>query len=143
MEKISETTVGKGHCLCGKVKVTANTMAKTVGTCHCNACRRWAGGPSMAVDCGSDVVFEGEENIKIFESSPWAERGFCSNCGNHLFYRLKQNNKYMMPAGLFDGDVDFIFTHQVFIDEKPSYYCFSNKTHNMTGQQIFEIFSPK
>ena len=25
------------------------------------------------------------------QSSAWAERGFCKNCGSHLFYRLKEN----------------------------------------------------
>lgn len=138
-----ETSVGKGHCLCGKVKVTANTMSRNIGVCHCTMCRRWAGGPLMVVDCGDDVVFEGKENIKTFDSSAWAERGFCASCGNHLFYRLKQANKHLMPVGLFDNTEDFIFDHQVFIDEKPSYYCFANDTHNLTGQEVFKLYAPK
>jgi len=35
----------------------------------------------LAVDCGEDVAFEGEENISVFSSSEWAERGFCNKCG--------------------------------------------------------------
>ena len=42
------------------------------------------GGPSLSVDCGSDVVYEGKEHIVIYDSSAWAERGFCKKCGGHL-----------------------------------------------------------
>jgi len=140
---MSDTTIGHGHCLCGKVKVTANTMSHSVGSCHCSMCRRWTGGALMAVDCGSDVVFEGQDNIKTYDSSAWAERGFCANCGNHLFYRLKQNNQYIIPAGIFDNDEKFVFDHQIFIDEKPAYYCFSNDTQNMTGAEVFAKYAPE
>jgi len=140
---MSNTEIGHGYCLCGKVKVTANAMSHNVGTCHCSMCRRWTGGPLMAVDCGTDVVFEGEDNVKIYESSAWAERGFCANCGNHLFYRLKESQQYIMPAGIFENDENFVFDHQIFIDEKPSYYCFSNETHNMTGAEVFAKYAPE
>lgn len=139
---MSNTEIGHGHCLCGKVKVIANTMSHNVGTVR-SMCRRWTGGPLMAVDCGTDVVFEGEENVKVYESSAWAERGFCVNCGNHLFYRLKESQQYMMPAGIFENDKNFVFDHQIFIDEKPSYYCFLNETHNMIGAEVFAKYAPE
>ena len=31
---------------------------------------------------------------------------------------------------------------QVFVDEKPAYYDFANKTHNMTGAEVFAEFGP-
>lgn len=142
MNENSETGVGKGRCLCGKVGVTANHMSHALGVCHCSMCRRWSGGPVMAVDCGSEVCFEGEENIKLFASSAWAERGFCRNCGSHLFYRLKHNNQYMMSAGLFGDEAALVFERQLFIDEKPAYYCFANDTLNLTGPEIFARFAP-
>ncbi len=139
---MSNTSIGKGHCLCGKVKVTVPQMNHSVGSCHCGMCRRWTGGPLMAVDCGSDVSFEGEENVGVYDSSDWAERGFCKNCGTNLFYRLKESNQFVMPVGIFDGDENFVFDHQIFIDEKPAYYGFSNETHNMTGAEVFEKYAP-
>lgn len=139
---MSDVSVGKGNCLCGAVKITANSMKHNVGACHCDMCRRWGGGPFMEVNCGSDVVFEGEENISVFESSEWAERGFCSKCGTHLFYRLKQGPQYMMPVGLFNNVENLQFDNQVFIDEKPEFYSFSNNTKNLTGAEIFALFAP-
>lgn len=139
---MSSAISGKGSCLCGGISFTAKNVSKSVGACHCSMCRKWGGGPFMAVDCGTDVIFEGEENITVFNSSEWAERGYCNKCGSHLFYRLKENKQHMMAAGLFDNNTMFEFDHQVFIDEKPSYYCFSNKTKDMTGEEVFARYAP-
>ncbi|VAW63164.1 Gfa-like protein [hydrothermal vent metagenome] len=133
---------GKGSCLCGKVSFTAKNMGQSVGACHCGMCRKWGGGPLMAVDCGTDVIFEGTENISVYNSSEWAERGYCNKCGSHLFYRLKAGKQHMMAAGLFDDNSMFELDHQVFIDEKPTYYCFSNKTNNLTGEEVFARYAP-
>ena len=91
----------------------------------------------MAVDCGQNVVFEGEGNIKVYDSSDWAERGFCSQCGSHLFYRLKGTGQTIMSAGLFDDQNALNFDHQVFIDNKPAYYSFSQQTVDMTEAEVF------
>ncbi len=138
---MSKLINGKGHCLCGEVHFSTSELAENVGACHCSMCRKWGGGPLLAVDCGTQVRFSGEQNIQTFSSSDWAERGFCKNCGTHLFYRLKQSQQYIMPVGLLDDDGQFAFDHQVFIDEKPAYYCFSNQTKNMTGEEVFAKYA--
>jgi hypothetical protein len=132
----------QGSCLCGAVTATVEKMADTAGACHCSSCRKWGGGPLLAVECGEKVSFSGEGNIKRYDSSEWAQRGFCVQCGTHLFYFLKLNGHYIMPAGLFTDRDDFVFDSQVFIEEKPGYYEFSNKTKNMTGAELFAMFAP-
>ena len=139
---MSDMIEGKGSCLCGAVRITAKSMSQHVGACHCRMCRKWGGGPLMAVDCGTDVSIEGGEHISVFESSAWAERGFCNKCGSHLFYRLKDSSQHIMPAGLFDDDQTFVFDNQVFIDEKPAFYSFANETKDMTAAEVFEKYAP-
>ena len=96
----------------------------------------------MALSCGSQVDFSGEENIAVFDSSDWAERGFCKQCGSHLFYRLKDSAEMEIPVGLFRGDIeDVTFKQQVFIDRKPNYYRFADQTETMTEQQIIEKYA--
>jgi hypothetical protein len=129
--------VRRGKCLCGAIKITAKNAGDKVGACHCKMCRRWGGGPFMEIDCGANISIDGEENVSVFNSSPWAERGFCTACGTHLFYRIKETGEHMVPVGLFDDDEGLVFASQVFIDEKPSYYRFANKTHDMTGAELF------
>ena len=140
---MTDSIVANGSCLCGAVKMTAKSASKNVGACHCSMCRQWTGGPLLAVDCGSDVEFSGEENITVFNSSEWAERGFCSKCGSNLFYKLKEAGQYIVPFGVLNIDKELTFDHQIFIEEKPEFYCFSNKTKNMTGAEVFAQFAAK
>ncbi len=94
----------------------------------------------LAIDSAEIKTISGESHISRFDSSEWAQRGFCSQCGTHLFYFLKPANHYHFPIGLFDTQADFNMTHQIFIDEKPGYYSFSNETQNMTGAEVFAHF---
>jgi len=104
-------------------------------------CRSLCAGPYMAVDCGINIAFLDTEYLGIYNSSEWAERGFCKSCGTQIFYKLKESGQYIVSIGVFSEDIEFVFDHQVFIDEKPKYYDFANKTHNMTGAELFAMFS--
>lgn len=137
---MTDSTPAQGTCLCGAIKIQADKMSTEVGACHCGTCRTWGGGPLMATNCGTEVTITGEENLGVFDSSPWAERGFCKRCGTHLFYRIKQTGPTLIPLGLLHTDAKLSFTSQVFIDEKPAYYDFSNETETMTGAEVFAKF---
>jgi len=139
---MNEPIKGTGQCLCGSVYFTVNNLSNRVDACHCGMCRRWGGGPLMVIDCGNDVEFGGEENISVYNSSVWAERGFCKKCGSHLFYRLKHSKDHQIPAGLFNNQDHFNFNLQVFIDLKPAFYCFANKTEEMTEAEVIEKYAP-
>ena len=130
----------KGSCLCGAVRITANVKGDSVAACHCTMCRKWGGGPLLAVDCGTDVRIENEAGVAIYPSSAWAERGFCRQCGTHLFYRFKERASYFVPVGVFGDAAPWKLEHQIFIDEKPGFYAFANPTTNMTGAQVFAQF---
>jgi hypothetical protein len=96
----------------------------------------------MGIPCGSDVQIEGIEHLKVYQSSDWAERAFCGDCGTHVFYRLLPTQEHFLPAGLFQDVTDFEFTEQIFIDQKPSYYDFANQTMNLTEAEVFAKFAP-
>lgn len=133
---MSNTQSAKGSCLCEKVKVSVKELSPHMGACHCSTCRKWSGGPYLSVNCGSDVNFEGLEYVGTYNSSEWAERGFCKNCGSGLFYRLKSANLFMMPIDLFEDVENIVFTHQVFIDKKPEHYSFANQNKTMTEAEV-------
>lgn len=128
-------------CLCGAVKITVSNVNPKFTVCHCGTCRTWGSGPFFAVQCGTEVRIENYEKVKEYDSSPWASRGFCSDCGTHLFYRLKKTNSYNMPVGLFPHLENLVMSMQYFSDVKPDYYCFSNKTEEMTEAEIKAYFS--
>ena len=133
----SEPTDRRGECLCGAVSLSAPMTDHTIGACHCRMCRRWGGGPFLSVDCGTALAIDGEEHVRIYDSSAWAERGFCARCGTHLFYRLKETGEYSLPVGIFESDAGLTFTSQIFIDQKPDYYSFADDTSVMTESEVF------
>ena len=131
----------QGACLCGAVDLTVTVNSHDVDACHCHMCQKWGGGHLLAVECDEQVSIGGEENVGVYASSDWAERGFCRQCGTHLFYRLKEGGHYAVPAGLINNGEPWVLNQQIFIDEKPAFYAFANSTRNMTGAEVFEAFA--
>ncbi|MEM9965733.1 MAG: GFA family protein [Asticcacaulis sp.] len=130
----------QGRCLCGSVTLTAADHSE-IDVCHCDMCRRWAGGPAFVIGFKvSELVIEGREHITDYSSSDWADRGFCKRCGTHLYYRMKTDGFHTIGAGLFTASQDMIVTKQIFIDEKPAHYDLANETPVMTGQEVFEAY---
>lgn len=134
-EKIERT----GQCLCGAVTITAKANGHGVGSCHCAMCRRWGSGPFMDLDCGTDVTITGDEHITRYQSSDWAERAFCSQCGTNLFYRLKETDHHIVSVGLFEPEDEMALKMEVFIDEKPDFYSFAGDAQKLTGAELFAM----
>lgn len=131
----------KGTCLCGAIEVIAE-VKNEVSLCHCSMCRKWSSGALHAVHCGPNVTFKGGAEPKRYQSSDWAVRGFCGECGTNLFYHLLPTGEYILSAGLFDNP-DFKLTLEIFTDEKPAYYDLNSASQKMTSQQVFDQFVPK
>lgn len=124
-----------GTCLCGAVRFEADGVETHIHSCHCGMCRRWSGGPLLAAGVGS-VRFEGEDKITRYQSSAWAERGFCSACGSNLFYRLKETDQYVLCTGAFDDESAFELVGEIYIDEKPPGYGFAGDHPRQTGEEF-------
>ncbi len=135
-----------GSCLCGAVTYEIKNAPKEVGACHCGMCRKWSGGIFIGVACTSDqVTFQGEENITVYTSSPWAERGFCKKCGSSLFYRVTapgpNQGDLHIGFGTIDDQSGMTVTEEIFIDRKPDAYSLAGDTRKMTEAQMFELFA--
>jgi hypothetical protein len=137
----ADATPVPGGCLCGAVRFTARLKNRDVGVCHCSMCRRWAAGPFFAMECEGAVQVADETNLGAYRSSEWAERCFCKKCGSVLFYRLVGKDFSAVSAEALDDKSGLRFASQIFIDDKPSYYEFSNKTQNMTSAEVFAAFA--
>jgi hypothetical protein len=77
-----------GGCYCGKVRYRASGVSRQVTECHCSQCRKQAGHRYAGTGAKtSDIEIDGAANITWYRASPEAERGFCSTCGSHLFWK--------------------------------------------------------
>jgi hypothetical protein len=131
----------QGHCLCEQVRVSFTPPEAVFEACHCGMCRRWGGGPALTVHGGADLKLDGENSVKVYASSDWAERAFCTNCGTHLYYKLKGRDFYTFPLGLFDGTDALKFKAQIYVDHKPAQYSFAEQTEMMTEAQVIAKYS--
>ena len=131
----------QAKCLCGGVRIDADIAEQEVGACHCDICRRWSSGPFMAIEATENVVLAGTDLLTIYESSGWGERGFCKACGSTLFWRSKDASHYAISAAAFDDLTEAVLTKEIFIDSKPDWYAFANKTQTMTGAEFLSQFA--
>ena len=114
----------KGRCECGAVafKVAGDLAPPTI--CHCSQCRRlsghvWAGSWGQV----ADLSFTRDDGLKWYASSDWAERGFCSDCGASLFYRLKGDDaRISVAAGCLDQPTGLTAYRHIYVKDKGDYY---------------------
>lgn len=133
----------KGNCMCGEVEFSAEVPDKHFDCCHCSMCRKWGGGPAFTVNIEGEIAFSNPNSVKTYDSSEWAQRGFCGTCGTHLFYRLKDNSFWNVPMGILKDTSGFEFKTQIFIDSKPDNYEFLNETAKLTEAEVLQAFSEK
>jgi hypothetical protein len=124
-----------GGCLCGAVRYTARDVEPHYHACHCNMCRRWGGGPFLGVDAGA-VSFESEDRLRRFDSSEWAARGFCGDCGSSLFYHFKPEDRYVLCAGSFDDQDGLELALEIYVDQRPPGYEFAGERPAMTEAEV-------
>lgn len=131
-ERKVEDMILTGSCLCKSVTLSADALPR-LQACHCSMCRKWVGGPFLAVPC-TGAVFEGP--VKRYQSSDGFERGFCTECGSSLYFHPQGSDLHGIPYGLFDGQPDLPFKAEFFIEQKPACYAFADETRKMTGEEF-------
>ncbi|MFQ6547048.1 GFA family protein [Aestuariibius sp. 2305UL40-4] len=136
--------VTEGGCLCGAVRYRLAEPPKTYGACHCGMCRKFSGGIELGVEVPpGGIVWEKDETLKVYQSSEWAERGFCSKCGSSLFWRLTAEGPMQGLLSLSAGSLDSLdgmeFTTEVYIDHKPDSHAFAGERKRMTEADVMAM----
>lgn len=142
------TATVTGGCLCGAVRFevevkAAEDGAVIVDVCHCGMCRRWHGGPALAVQATGPLRFENEEPLGLYRSSAWAERGFCKTCGSSLFWRMEDGSFATLAAGALDDPSRLRLDVEIYVDEQPDFYAFEGARTRLTGAEVVALFQQK
>ncbi len=113
--------MAKGGCYCGKVRFEVKGEVPPVIFCHCDQCRRISGHYVAGVSgVQNRTHIEGE--VRWFPTSPGYERGFCPNCGTHMFWHDMKRGHLSIMAGSFDKDVELEAKAHIFVGQKAGYY---------------------
>ena len=112
-----------GSCYCNGVKYRAVNVKTNVSDCHCSQCRKQSGHRYAVVMSDSENIdIDGENNITWFRSSDEAQRGFCSNCGSHLFWKSLIDTEMAILAASIDNIEGFHLSSHIFVQDKGGYY---------------------
>lgn len=142
-----------GGCQCGRIRYTVQLGNNEAYLCHCRMCQKATGGFAAAfVGCDeADLVWETEPDW--FDSSPVAQRPFCSQCGTPLGFRFRQERTDMdLTLGSFDEPAFFVpvahagceSIHEAWLDTKdlPRHFSASTpsvaKAWNEAGLEVPE-----
>lgn len=132
------------QCLCGATQLDAELMNDQVHVCHCSLCRRQSSGLLMSIDVEpSSLVFQKQDQLGIFKSSEWGERGFCKQCGTTLFWRMHDHRYCNINVFALDElPKELSLDREIYIDNKPNFYSLSQSTKKMTEAEVVAMFKP-
>lgn len=141
---MADTGESTGRCLCGAVSYSLSNRPKSYGACHCGMCRRWSGGIEMGIRVmPGEIDWKGEDDIATYQSSEWAERGWCKKCGSNLFWRLTAPGDMQGTLSLSVGSLDSMdgleFDTEVYIDHKPGSHSFAGTRKRMTEAELLAM----
>ena len=103
------TPISTGSCLCGGVRFEFTGEPLNAGYCHCTRCQKRTGSAVSAqarIDGRRFRWLQGEELVKTWRHADGGfEKGFCTECGAHLFSRNPDNPDQMtIRMSAFDED---------------------------------------
>lgn len=125
-----------GGCLCGAVRFAARLTRTTFGVCHCEMCRRWTGSALMGLTVPvENVTWSGADHIAKRQTSAWAERAWCAECGSGLYYRVTVEGPMFgnleLPVGILDDANGLTLVNEIYIDEKPDSFAYVGEARNV------------
>lgn len=125
-----------GGCLCGAVRFKVTLPHLNFGACHCDMCRRWTGSALLGISVPvANVCWEGEAHIATRQTSGWAKRAWCRECGSNLYFRVTAEGPYAdqieLPIGLLDDASGLTMTNEIYIDHKPDSFAYAGDGRNL------------
>ena len=110
-----------GSCNCRAVTFTVEGGGDSVTACHCGQCRKQSG-HHWASGYAPDAAFGISGEVRWFEASPAAKRGFCPTCGCFLFWKAHDEDGMSFSLGAIDGPTGLRLHKHIFTRFKGDYY---------------------
>ena len=115
-------------CLCGEIKIQIQGKLRYVSNCHCSQCMKTHGNfASYTSTLEKNVKFINKKTLKWYNSSKFAKRGFCSECGASFFYKKFKGDNISIAAGMFNNPTTLKTYCNIFTKGKLDYYKLDNR----------------
>jgi len=113
-----------GKCLCGEIQFEIEGKLPDLYQCHCSLCRQQGGSASNSATIIHDSRFSwksGEDKICYYKKETGFSSNFCSSCGSTIPNRLRDTDKFWIPAGLLEEDQGQQIVAHIYIASKASW----------------------
>ena len=115
-----------GSCLCGAIEFEFSEKPTGFSYCHCTMCQKFHGaafGPYLRFLKKDFKISKGQEMETVFQSSQWASRSFCSQCGSSLRYISHSEPELVfIAAGILNESPGMDPQRHIFVKDKCSWY---------------------
>ncbi len=111
----------KGSCNCGEVRFSVLSDDSKNSACHCGQCRKQSGN-YWTSGYANVSSFDISGEVKWFQSSETAKRGFCPKCGSFLFWKAHDEDGMSFSLGAIDGPTGQNLKKHIFTADKGDYY---------------------
>ena len=114
-----------GGCHCGAIRYEADEAPFSSSYCHCRTCQRAYGSAfGLFASFHQNVFRFTQGKPKTYKSSPWAELGFCENCGSTLtmmyikplIHNTRRLEKIAISVGTLDHPENVEPTEHGYVD---------------------------
>ncbi len=113
-----------GGCLCGALRYGASIEPIDVGYCHCRMCQKLSGATVLPwASFSSESLSYTDGAPKVYKSSEWGQREFCSECGSQIAFRSTDSNDTVeINVGTFDDPEMVAPEYHVWCDSQVSWF---------------------
>jgi hypothetical protein len=128
----------RGECLCGTVKFEIDPPTKWCAHCHCTVCRR-AHGSAFVTWFGVLLeqfrIVSGEEDVRWYQSSKEAQRGFCKKCGSTMLFQSNRwaDEMHIVLSNIV-GEIDRSPAAHVFYDTHVEWFSVNDNLKLLGGK---------
>ncbi len=128
----------RGECLCGTVRFEIDPPTKWCAHCHCTVCRR-AHGAAFVTWFGVLLeqfrIVSGEEDLRWYQSSKEAKRGFCKKCGSTMLFQSNRwaDEMHIVLSNIV-GEIDRSPAAHVFYDTHVEWFSVNDNLKLLGGK---------
>ena len=113
----------EGGCHCQKVRFSLPANAAGILACHCEDCRKMHGNfNAFLASPAEEVTLEGADALVWYQSSENSRRAFCGNCGSRVLKEVTPAGRWLVSAGLVDGETGKRIIRNLWEQSRPDWY---------------------
>ncbi len=123
-----------GGCLCGAIRYESTEPPNWVTYCHCRICQQASGGLyGLGAEFPGEAFRYTKGEVTYYQSSSWAKRGFCANCGSPVDHLYVNDPDPIVCIGTLDHPEDWPPGSHVGIESKVPWYVISDDLPQQLG----------